>query len=153
MLLNGSDKIRWVQCRNATLSTKGQSVTLVYVDSTQGWLTQWIQQVMLEVAMFLSVVKSNRWNSLRSGDHCLHKIIKFILSTGPGTFCSFSNISPAAAENNAVELYLVGAGGSRWRLDVVLEEVELVDIEKEESVPIDNYAHASPLVADYPGPN
>ena len=34
---NGSEKIGGV-AEDATLSTEGQSVTFVYVDSTQGWI-------------------------------------------------------------------------------------------------------------------
>jgi hypothetical protein len=33
---NGSDKIGGINA-NATLSTEGQSITLVYVDATEGW--------------------------------------------------------------------------------------------------------------------
>ena len=37
LVRNGSDKIGG-QAVNATLETEGQSVTLVFIDSTQGWL-------------------------------------------------------------------------------------------------------------------
>ena len=50
---NGSEKIGGTNV-NATLSTEGQSVTFIYVDSTQGWVNvQWIQPLMLEELFLL----------------------------------------------------------------------------------------------------
>jgi hypothetical protein len=42
-------KLMVVACANASLSTEGQSITLVYVDATRGWKNvQWIQHLMLQ---------------------------------------------------------------------------------------------------------
>ena len=59
LVQNGSDKIGG-STNNATLSTEGIAVTLVFIDSTQGWLVtdSWFT-IRSTNAQFIS---SNRWN-------------------------------------------------------------------------------------------
>jgi len=96
---NGTDKIGSLN-ENATLNTEGQSVTFVYVDSTQGWINTMDST---------SNVRGNPPYIVATGGtittcgNC--KIHTF---TGPGTFTV--NSAAICATNNLVS-YLVVAGG------------------------------------------
>jgi len=107
---NGSDKIG-SQNENATLSTKGQSVTFVFVDSTQGWINTMDSTSNVRGSSFITATVSGSGNTLVTAPDCANaKIATF---TGPGTFC-VSQASSCAA-NNVVSYVIVagGGGGSR----------------------------------------
>jgi len=98
--LNGSDKIGGSTV-NAVLSTEGIAITLVFVDSTQGWLVtdDGLQSSTPPPAAYVTATGGT---ITTSGDFKIHKF------TGPGTFC-VSNAGNAQG-SNAVD-YLVVAGG------------------------------------------
>ena len=87
------------QCDDASLTTQGQSVTLIYVDATKGW--QDINDSTSDVtgAGYITATGGNA--VVTCGDWKTH------IFTGAGTFCVSALGSPTA---NTVE-YLVVAGG------------------------------------------
>lgn len=95
---NGTDKINGVN-GDATLSTEDQSVTLVYVDSTQGWRVVQDSTSSVDGIQFISATGGT---ITTCGDYKIHTF------TGPGTFC-VSQVSNVA--NNNVADYIVVAGG------------------------------------------
>ncbi len=97
---NGSDKIGGT-AGNAGLSTEGLAVTLVFIDSTKGWLVT-DSGLQSEAPPPAAYVTATGGTVTTSGDFKIHKF------TGPGTFC-VSNAGNAAG-SNAVD-YLVVAGG------------------------------------------
>ena len=101
---NGSEKIGGVNA-NALLSTIGQSVTFVYVDSTQGWLnTMDSTSNVRGAAPFIAATVSGACNTLTTV--CTdYKLATF---KGPGTFCVTAAGTPVGS--NTVD-YLVVAGG------------------------------------------
>jgi len=98
---NGTDKIGSTNA-NATLSTKGQSVTFVYVDSTQGWINTMDSTSNVRGGSFICASVSGACNTLTTVDTNF-KVAKF---TGPGTFTVNSG-----AGGLAVADYVVVAGG------------------------------------------
>ena len=103
---NGTDKIGSLN-ENATLSTEGQSVTFIFVDSTQGWINTMdsTSNVRGQPPFMLATV-TGACNTLTTAPDCAN--VKIATFTGPGTFC-VSAISATPA-NNTVS-YLVIAGG------------------------------------------
>ena len=102
LVRNGSDKIGGVAV-NATLSTEGLAVTLVFIDSTQGWLvTDNGTQDTAPTATYISASGGNA--TLTSGDFKTH------VFTGPGTF-TVSSVGNACG-SNSVEYLVVGGGGA-----------------------------------------
>jgi len=100
LVQNGSDKIGGSTI-NATLSTEGIAVTLVFIDSTQGWLiTDDGLQSRADTNAFL--VATGGDSIVTCGNFKTH------IFTGPGTF-AVSRVA-LAAPNNTVD-YLVVAGG------------------------------------------
>ena len=98
---NGSEKIGG-DTNDAILNTKGQSVTFVYVDSTQGWLnTMDSTSNVRGQPPFIVACGGNA--TVTCGDYKTH------IFTGPGTFC-VSSVAPTAPLN--VADYLVVAGGA-----------------------------------------
>jgi hypothetical protein len=95
---NGSEKIGGVNA-SVTLSTEGQSVTFVYVDSTQGWLNTMDST---------SNVRGNAYITATGGTPSQCGDYEIRTFTGPGTFTVTA--AAASAPNNAVD-YLVVAGG------------------------------------------
>ena len=99
---NGSEKIGGTNV-NATLSTEGQSVTFIYVDSTQGWVN---------VQDSTSNVRGASFIVATGGTPCSGAIVctnyKVHTFTGPGTFCV--SCGGNAGGSNTVD-YLVTAGG------------------------------------------
>ena len=95
---NGSEKIGGVNA-DVVLSTEGQSVTFVYVDSTQGWLNTMDST---------SNVRGNEYIVATGGTPSQCGDYEIRTFTGPGTFC-VSTLA-LSAPNNAVD-YLVVAGG------------------------------------------
>ena len=102
---NGSEKIGGVDA-TATLSTEGQSVTFVYVDSTQGWINTMDSTSNVRGSIpFMTASISGACNTLTTV--CSnYKLAKFI---GPGTFtvCQAATCTTL----NAVG-YMVVAGGA-----------------------------------------
>ena len=96
---NGTDKIGSIN-QNATLNVEGQSVTFVFVDSTQGWINT--MDSTSNVRGTPPFIAATGGTITCSGDFKIHTF------TGPGTF-QVTNLSPVSA-NNQVD-YLVVAGG------------------------------------------
>jgi hypothetical protein len=95
---NGSDNIGGFN-ENAILNTQGQSVTFVYVDSTQGWINTMDSTSNVRGAAFITATGGT---ITCCGDYKIHTF------TSPGTFC-VSSISTTPADNTVS--YLVAAGG------------------------------------------
>ncbi len=96
---NGSEKIGGVNA-DVTLNTEGQSVTFVYVDSTQGWINT-MDSTSNERGLVPFLVATG--GTITTSGNC--KIHTF---TGPGTFTvTAASTTPS---NNQVG-YLVVAGG------------------------------------------
>ena len=97
---NGSEKIGGIAA-GVTLNTEGQSVTFVYVDSTQGWLNTMDSTSNVRGAAFIVATGGT---PSQCGDYEIRKF------TGPGTF----NVTAAAicASDNQVDYLIVAGGGS-----------------------------------------
>ena len=98
---NGSEKIGSVNS-SVVLSTEGQSVTLVYVDSTQGWINTMDSTSNVRAADFLTATGGDA--IVTCGDYKTH------VFTGPGTFC-VSKISTTTPENSVTYLVVAAGGG------------------------------------------
>jgi hypothetical protein len=85
---------------DATLSTEGLAVTLVYVDATQGWLVT--DNGTQDTAPTAQFVTATGGTITCCGDYKIHTF------TGPGTFCV--SCAGNCAGSNSVD-YLVVAGG------------------------------------------
>ena len=105
---NGTDKIGSLNS-NATLNTEGQSVTFVFVDSTQGWINTMDSTSNVRGAgPFIIATVSGACNTLSTAPDCAnYKIATF---TGPGTFC-VSNAGTSAGSNTVDYLVVAGGGG------------------------------------------
>jgi hypothetical protein len=95
---NGSEKIGGVNA-DVTLTTEGQSVTFVYVDSTQGWVN---------VQDSTSNERGNAFITATGGTITTCGNDKIHTFTGPGTF---TVVQAAACAANNVMSHLVVAGG------------------------------------------
>ena len=100
---NGSEKIGGVNA-TAVLSTEGQSVTLVYVDSTQGWVNTMDSTSNVRANIpFMTATVSGACNTLVTCGN--DKVATFV---NPGTFC----VSAAATcSTRNIVGYMVVAGG------------------------------------------
>src|SRR6056300_534457 len=96
---NGTDKINGTN-DNATLSTQGIAVSLVYVDSTRGWKSVTGSDNDTSGVTFISATGGT---ITTCGNYKIHTF------TGPGTFC-VSSLSTSPA-NNLVDYLVVGGGG------------------------------------------
>ena len=103
---NGTDKIGSVNT-SVTLDTEGQSVTFVYVDSTQGWINTMDSTSNVRGNPNLVATVSGACNTLATAPDCAN--VKIATFTGPGTF-AVTNASATAAEN--IVSYMVLAGGA-----------------------------------------
>ena len=105
---NGTDKIG-SQNQNATLNVEGQSVTFVFVDSTQGWInTMDSTSNVRGIVPFMVASVTGACNTLVTAPCCANtKIATF---TGPGDFC----VSAVAGctSLNAISYLVVAGGGS-----------------------------------------
>ena len=102
---NGTDKIGSVNA-NATLSTEGQSVTFVFVDSTQGWINT--------MDSTSNVRGSNPQFVTATGGTILTSTcgnFKSHIFTGPGTFC-VSNAGNVCGSTTVDYLVVAGAGSA-----------------------------------------
>ena len=95
---NGSDKISG-ETQDAVLETSGESATLVFVDSTEGWVTVNASSENIKGSPFLQATGGT---ITTSGNCRIHTF------TGPGTF-TVSRVAVCAADN--VVSYAVVAGG------------------------------------------
>ena len=105
LVQNGSDKIGGSTV-NATLDVEGIAVTLVFIDSTQGWLvTDDGLQSVAPTAQYICASVSGSCNTIaNSGDF---KIATF---KGPGTF-TVNSVGNAAGSNTIDYLVVAGGGG------------------------------------------
>ena len=101
---NGTDKIGSVNA-NVILNTEGQSVTFIFVDSTQGWINTMDSTSNVRGVTFICASVSGTGNAITTAPCGDYKLATF---TGPGNFvvAGVSNIPT----NNIVD-YLVVAGG------------------------------------------
>ena len=101
LVQNGSDKIGGSTV-NATLSTEGLAVTLVFVDSTQGWLVT--DNGTQDTAPTAQYVTATGGTITCSGDYRIHTF------TGPGALC-VSCAGNVCGSNTVDYLVLAGGGG------------------------------------------
>jgi len=101
LISNGSEKIGG-STNNAILSTEGLAVTLVYVDSTQGWLVT--DDGLQGEAITNPYIEATGGTITTSGNDKIHKF------TGPGTF-SVTKIANCSANNVLSHLVIAGGGG------------------------------------------
>ena len=101
LVQNGSDKIGG-STDNATLDVEGIAVTLVFIDSTQGWLVT-DSGLQSEAPTAAYMVASGGNTTTTDGDFKVHAF------TSPGTFtvCSTGN----ACGSNTVQYMVVAGGG------------------------------------------
>jgi len=100
---NGSEKLAG-STGSAFLTTDGQSVTLVYVDATKGWITVNDSEENISLNPFITASISGTGNTISTCGSC--NVAKF---TGPGTFTVSS--AAACASNNVVSYMIVAGGG------------------------------------------
>ena len=101
---NGAEKIGGL-ANDAVLSTEGQSVTFVYVDSTQGWINTMDSTSNVRGAVaFMTATGGTPACGDTCGDYKVHKF------TGDGTFC-VSAIAGCSARNVVDYMVVAGAGG------------------------------------------
>ena len=99
LIQNGSDKIGGSTV-NATLETEGLAITLVFIDSTKGWLV--VNSGLQSEAPTALYVEATGGTVVTCGDFKYHTF------TGPGTLC----VSAAGNAQGSNKLqYLVVAGG------------------------------------------
>jgi len=95
-ICNNSSKINGV-CATASLSTEGQSITLVYVDATKGWKNTMDSTSNLTAGDYITATGGT---IATSGNYKIHTF------TSDGTFCVSAGAGP-----KAVVSYMVVAGG------------------------------------------
>ena len=105
---NGTDKIGSLN-ENATLNVEGQSVTFVYVDSTQGWINTMDSTSNVRGAGFICASVSGACNTLVTAPCCAN--VKIATFTGPGDF-TVNSISSNAANNEISYMVLAGGAGA-----------------------------------------
>jgi|9_EtaG_2_1085328.scaffolds.fasta_scaffold25396_1 hypothetical protein len=98
---NGSDKIGGDGTTDATLSTEGIAVTLVFVDSTQGWLVT--DSGLQSEAPTAAFIVATGGTISTCGNFKTH------VFTGPGTFCVSATGNPAGSDK--VDYMVVAGGG------------------------------------------
>jgi hypothetical protein len=134
LVQNGSDKIGGSTV-NATLSTEGLAVTLVFIDSTQGWLVT--DSGLQDEVPTAQYVTATGGTITTSGDFKIHTF------TGPGTFTVCSTGNPFGS--NTVS-YMVVAGGASGGLGDALGAGGGAGGFRESKAATDSYT-ASPLNA------
>ena len=99
---NGTDKIGGTNS-DAVLSTEGQSVTFIFVDSTQGWINTMDSTSNVRGATHIT---ASGGTESTTGNFKIHKF------TGPGTFVvSNAGLGTPCAPSN-VDYLVVGGGGA-----------------------------------------
>jgi len=99
---NGSEKVGGI-AGSATLSTERQSVTLIYIDSTQGWLDIHDSTSAVTGPLYVTATGGTPCAGATSGDYKIHTF------TGPGTLTV--SCAGNAGGSNTVD-YMVIAGGA-----------------------------------------
>jgi len=100
---NGTDKLGGTNA-STTLAVEGQSVTFVFVDSTQGWINTMDSTSNVRGGALIAATVSGACNTLVTAPCCANvKIATFI---NPGTFCVSAGAGPLAVVD-----YMVVAGG------------------------------------------
>jgi hypothetical protein len=135
---NGSEKINGGTGGGVViLSTEGEGITLVYIDSTVGWRS-------IQDNTFADASSTNLTATGGSISDCGN--FRIHTFTGPGTFC-VSQISGTAAENTVG--YQVVAGGGSGGTGYYAAGGGAGGFREGRNAPIDNFT-ASPLVANAP---
>ena len=98
---NGSEKIN-SGTGSVVLSTEGEGITLVYIDSTVGWRS--VQDNSFNAAGSAYIAATGGNTVATCGDFKIHTF------TGPGTFCVSAAGSPLGSDK--VEYIVVGGGAS-----------------------------------------
>jgi len=101
---NGSDKIGGTNA-NLILNTESQSVTLIFIDSTRGWLDIHDSEANAQGGTFICASGGNA--TVTCGSFKTH------IFTGPGTF-TINSISCTASNNIADYVVVAGGGGGGW---------------------------------------
>jgi len=101
LVQNGSDKIGG-STDNSILSTEGIAVTLVFIDSTQGWLVT--DSGLQDEAPGPQYITATGGTITCSGDYRIHTF------TGPGTFCV--SCAGNAGGSSTIDYLVVAGGGS-----------------------------------------
>ena len=101
---NGTDKIGSV-AENATLNVEGQSVTFVFVDSTQGWINTMDSTSNVRGASFITATGGT---ITTSGNDKIHTF------TGPGTF---TVNSIGSVPTNEISYMIIAGGGGGGQND------------------------------------
>ena len=101
LVQNGSDKIGG-STLNAVLEAEGAAVTLVFIDSTQGWLVT--DDGLQSSASTPAYIAATGGTVVTCGDFKTH------IFTGPGTF-AVSNSGNAAGSNTVCSTVVAGGGG------------------------------------------
>ena len=91
-------------CLDATLETEGQSVTMVYIDGTQGWLNV---QTDTTVAGEAFVAASGGNTTITCGNYKVH------IFTGDGCF-QVTNAGASSGSNTVSYLVVAGGGGGGY---------------------------------------
>ena len=104
LVRNGSDKIGGVAV-NATINTEGVAITLVFVDSTQGWLVT--DDGLQSSASTAQYVTATGGTITCCGDYKIHTF------TGPGAFCV--SVAGNACGSNTVDYLVIAGGGGGGR--------------------------------------
>jgi len=99
---NGTDKINGIN-QNATLSTQGIAVSLVYVDATRGWKS--VTGSDNDTTGIPPYIEATGGTITCCGDYKIHTF------TGPGTF-TVTRTAVCAADNEVDYLVVAGGGGS-----------------------------------------
>ena len=99
IVANGTEKIQGVASNSFEITIEGGSVTLVYVDSTQGWRPT-------DASTAASITESNVFITATGGTITCCGDYKIHTFTGPGTFCVSAAGGPVAKAD-----YMVIAGG------------------------------------------
>tara|TARA_R110000868_G_scaffold130001_1_gene339495 strand:+ start:356 stop:1618 length:1263 start_codon:yes stop_codon:yes gene_type:complete len=85
-------------------SIEGLSITLIYVDGTQGWLSIDAAQAN-DIIIPPAFITATGGTITTSGDYKIHTF------TSPGTFCVSSLSNPLGGPNNVDYLVVAGGGG------------------------------------------
>ena len=98
---NGSDKIGGSTV-NGNVNTEGASITLVFIDSTRGWLV--VNDGNQDQAPTATFISASGGTETTSGNFKIHTF------TGPGTF-TVSSVGNACGSNSVDYLVVAGGGG------------------------------------------
>ena len=136
---NGSEKING-GVGSVILSTEGEGLTLVYIDSTIGWRS--IQDNDFATVGTTFITATGGTITTVCTDFKVHTF------TGPGTFC-VSSISSVAANNTVGYMVVAGGGGGNGDTSLRSGGGGAGGYREGKNAPVDNFT-ASPLVASAP---